>query len=82
MQVAYWWFSFQFAAGQPLGTTKQSECKNHIHLAFYKDGDYIDPTKYLEFVPVTMPEWKQECDDYKLVFKVIIEIVLHVYTYV
>ncbi|XP_062616058.1 uncharacterized protein LOC134277763, partial [Saccostrea cucullata] len=33
------------------------------------DGDYIDPTKYLEFRPVTMPKWKQECDDYKLVFK-------------
>jgi hypothetical protein len=46
-------------------------------VAFKKDGDYIDPTKYLEFKPVTMPEWKQECDDYKLVFKASIILFLY-----
>lgn len=33
-------------------------------------ADYIDPTKYLESIFPTMPVWVQQCDDYKLVWKV------------
>ena len=32
--------------------------------------EYLDPTKYLESIFPTMPVWIQQCDDYKLVWKV------------
>ncbi|XP_062593831.1 uncharacterized protein LOC134255325, partial [Saccostrea cucullata] len=57
-----------FAAGQTIGIATGSNCANHIHLAFQKDGDYIDPTKYLDSIIPEVPQWKQICDDYKLVF--------------
>ncbi|XP_062579219.1 uncharacterized protein LOC134241150, partial [Saccostrea cucullata] len=57
------------AAGQPIGRATGSDCDNHIHLAFQKDGGYIDPTKFLESLMPVVPKWKQICDDYKLVFK-------------
>jgi len=43
---------------------------NHIHIAFEKDGGFMDPTRFLEARPFSVPEWIQECDDYKLVWKV------------
>lgn len=63
---------FQVAAGQPIGTVTGSDCDNHIHLAMQKDGgSYIDPTKYVESIYPKVSKWKQVCDDYKLVYKVV-----------
>jgi hypothetical protein len=60
------------AGGQKIGTVTKSPCANHIHMAMKKKGakDYLDPTKYLESIFPTMPQWIQQCDDYKLVWKV------------
>ena len=62
----------QVAAGQPIGIATSSDCDNHIHLAFLKDGgSYVDPSKYLDSIFPTVPKWTQICDDYKLVFMVL-----------
>ena len=58
--------------GDVIGTAAKSECEgfNHLHLALRKRRGAVDPSKYLEKRPLQFPEWKQECDDYKLVFAV------------
>lgn len=63
---------FQVAGGQYIGKVIKSACINHIHLAMKKTDatEYLDPTKYLESIFPTMPVWIQQCDDYKLVWKV------------
>lgn len=57
--------------GQVIGTANSSHCEDHIHLSFKKVGAwYVDPTRFLEKAYPTLPTWVQQCDDYKLVFKV------------
>ena len=60
------------SAGQPIGEVANSPCGGnaHIHFSMRRDGGYIDPTRYLEPRIPEIPAWVQECDDYKLVFKV------------
>lgn len=54
-----------------IGTANSSHCEDHIHLSFKKVGAwYVDPTRFLEKAYPTLPTWVQQCDDYKLVFKV------------
>ncbi|XP_076472269.1 uncharacterized protein LOC143301765, partial [Babylonia areolata] len=59
-------------AGQMIGWATASPCggdKNHIHLAMRKGDDTVDPTRYLESRLAALPQWVQECDDYKFVYK-------------
>ena len=37
---------------------------------------FVDPTSFLEKRSIEIPRWIQDCDDYRLVVLVIIEIVL------
>lgn len=62
----------QVSGGDIIGTVTSSPCSgnNHIHIAIRRDGGYVDPSNYLAARLVTLPKWKQECDDYKLVYKV------------
>ena len=54
-----------------IGIANSSHCEEHIHLSFKKVGaSYVDPTRFLEKAYPTLPAWVQQCDDYKLVFKV------------
>lgn len=44
---------------------------NHIHVAFEKGEEgFIDPTRFFEGRPFSVPTWDQKCDDFKLVWKV------------
>lgn len=62
---------YKVIGGQVIGTANSSHCEDHIHLSFKKVGaSYVDPTRFLEKAYPTLPTWVQQCDDYKLVFKV------------
>ena len=67
-----WYCILQVGKGDVIGSVSKSQCEgmNHIHLAIMKGRGAVDPSKYLEKRPLKFPEWKQQCDDYKLVFKV------------
>ena len=62
----------QVVAGQVIGQATRSPCSgyNHIHLAILKGNGTVDPTRYVEPRFPEMPQWIQECDDYKYVYKV------------
>lgn len=66
-------------AGQPIALVASSECGDgNYHLSVKKEpgmaatnsskAKYIDPTPYLNLPKTPLGKWKQECDDYKLVF--------------
>ncbi|VDI06314.1 Hypothetical predicted protein [Mytilus galloprovincialis] len=58
------------SAGVKIGTATHSGCMNHIHVAFEKGEEgFIDPTRFFEGRPFSVPVWDQKCDDYKLVWK-------------
>ncbi|XP_076116635.1 uncharacterized protein LOC143084113 [Mytilus galloprovincialis] len=58
------------AAGVKIGTATHSGCMNHIHVAFEKGEEgFIDPTRFFEGRPFSVPTWDQKCDDFKLVWK-------------
>ncbi|KAL8609979.1 hypothetical protein ACOMHN_029472 [Nucella lapillus] len=61
----------EVVAGQVIGEATSSPCSgfNHLHFAIKKRNGTIDPTRYLEPRFPEMPQWIQECDDYKYVFK-------------
>lgn len=65
-------YDFQVGAGVVIGEVVASPCNlsSHIHLAMWRNGGPVDPTEFMQGRNVTMPEWVQECDDYKLEFKV------------
>ncbi|XP_046574117.1 uncharacterized protein LOC124282192 [Haliotis rubra] len=58
-------------AGQKIGVAANSPCvgNEHIHFSLKRKGSYVDPTHYLEDRVLKVPEWVQECDDFKVVFK-------------
>lgn len=60
----------QVAAGAPIGKATKSTCKNHIHFALKKGKGFVDPTNFLEHKFFKYKEWKQNCDDYFLEWKV------------
>lgn len=62
--------TLQISAGVKIGTATHSGCMNHIHVAFMKEGGFIDPTRFFGPRPFTVPVWEQKCDEYKLVWKV------------
>ncbi|XP_046562965.1 uncharacterized protein LOC124271856 [Haliotis rubra] len=59
------------SAGQKIGVAANSPCggNEHIHFSLRRTGGYVDPTHYLEARVPKIPEWVQECDDYRVVFK-------------
>ncbi|XP_046547048.1 uncharacterized protein LOC124257102 [Haliotis rubra] len=59
------------SAGQKIGVAANSPCggNEHIHFSLRRKGGYVDPTHYLEARVPKIPEWVQECDDYRVVFK-------------
>ncbi|KAK7494173.1 hypothetical protein BaRGS_00014646, partial [Batillaria attramentaria] len=61
----------EVAAGQVIGEATKSPCNgfNHIHFAIRKGNKTLDPTRYVEPRLPEMPQWIQECDDYKYVYK-------------
>ncbi|XP_035662464.1 uncharacterized protein LOC118406510 [Branchiostoma floridae] len=59
----------EVTGGQDIGTVVTSGCNNHIHFAIKKGTGYLDPTKFLEPRGIQIPTWVQDCDDYKLVWK-------------
>ena len=63
---------YQVVAGQVIGKATKSPCTgvNHIHFAIRKGNGTVDPTRYVEPRFPEMPTWKQDCDDYKYVYKV------------
>ncbi|CAG2251005.1 unnamed protein product [Mytilus edulis] len=65
------YIEYRIAAGEPIGTAKQSPCYpfNSIHFAMKKGNGTVDPTKFLSPRFFEMPVWSQTCDDYKLVYK-------------
>jgi hypothetical protein len=67
------------AAGVVIGKTTHSECDNHIHVSIRRDGGFVDPSNYIPQRLIKDPKWTQLCDDYKVVFKVDIEI--HFFTF-
>jgi len=60
------------AAGDPIGEAIASACpsQNHLHMVLTRDGGVVDPSEILDKRPIVTPKWTQDCDDYKLVFKV------------
>ncbi|XP_019616817.1 PREDICTED: uncharacterized protein LOC109464305 [Branchiostoma belcheri] len=56
-------------AGEEIGKAARSSCTNHIHFAVEKDGSFVDISKFLEPRFITIPQWIQHCDDYKLAYK-------------
>ncbi|VDI24688.1 Hypothetical predicted protein, partial [Mytilus galloprovincialis] len=65
------YIEYRIAAGEPIGTAKQSPCYpfNSIHFAMKKGNGTVDPTKFLSPRFFEVPVWSQTCDDYKLVYK-------------
>jgi len=62
----------QVAGGQIIGKATMSTCagNNHIHMTMMKPDGIIDPTRFLEPRFPMIPKWIQQCDDYRLVYKV------------
>ena len=63
-------------AGQTIGkVAAPGWCKDgHVHLSVLKlgdDGGYIDPSRHMERREMPPPKWRQECDHYILVWKVL-----------
>jgi len=64
----------QVAVGAEVGhgVVPQWCSDTHIHVAMIKNDtdEEIDPTGYLRKREMKLPEWKQNCDHYLLVWKV------------
>ena len=54
-----------------IGIATKSPCsQNHIHFAIRVSGGIMDPSRFVESREMILPEWRQKCDDYRLVWKV------------
>ena len=67
----------QVGAGETIGSVAAPGwCHDgHVHLSVLKlgdDGGYIDPSRHMERREMPPPKWRQECDHYILVWKVLL----------
>ena len=63
----------QVGGGEVIGIAAKSSCEgyNHIHMSLIGPDGMSDPSNLLSGRPITI-NYTQICDDYKLVYKVIL----------